>query len=35
VRYGETALERALPYLRPRPEKVPVVLRDREPMDQR
>jgi predicted PurR-regulated permease PerM len=24
VRYGETALERAIPYLRPRPEKVPV-----------
>jgi predicted PurR-regulated permease PerM len=24
VRYGETALERALPYLRPRPQKVPV-----------
>jgi predicted PurR-regulated permease PerM len=24
VRYGETALERALPYLRPRPEKIPV-----------
>ena len=28
VRYGETALERALPYLRPHPEKVPVVVRD-------
>jgi predicted PurR-regulated permease PerM len=24
VQYGETALERAIPYLRPRPEKVPV-----------
>ena len=24
VRYGETALERAIPYLRPRPERVPV-----------
>jgi predicted PurR-regulated permease PerM len=24
VRYGETALERALPYLRPRPQKAPV-----------
>ena len=24
VRYGETALERAIPYLRPRPEKVPI-----------
>jgi len=24
VRYSETALERAIPYLRPRPEKVPV-----------
>jgi len=24
MRYGETALERALPYLRPRPQKVPV-----------
>jgi predicted PurR-regulated permease PerM len=24
VRYGETALERAIPYLRPRPEKVPL-----------
>jgi predicted PurR-regulated permease PerM len=24
VRYGETALERAIPYLRPRPEKMPV-----------
>ena len=24
VRYGETAWERAIPYLRPRPEKVPV-----------
>jgi len=35
VRYGETALERALPYRRPRPEKAPVVLRDREPRAQR
>ena len=34
VRYGETALERAIPYLRPRPQKVPVVLRDREPRGQ-
>jgi len=35
VRYGETALERALPYPRPRPEKALVVLRDREPRAQR
>ena len=35
ARYGETALERAFPYFRPRPEKVPIVLRDREPRDQR
>jgi hypothetical protein len=28
VRYGETALERAIPYLLPRPEKVPVTLSD-------
>jgi hypothetical protein len=34
VRYGETALERAIPYLRPRPQQVPVVLRDREPRGQ-
>jgi predicted PurR-regulated permease PerM len=33
VRYGET-LERAIPYLRPRPQKIPVVLRDREPRGQ-
>ena len=28
VRYGETALDQAIPYFLPRPEKVPVTLGD-------